>query len=62
MQRTSSIFTLGIVGALAIVGCGADQGQQASADMTFFVTSVGTGRGADLGVLEGADQRCARLA
>src|SRR5882762_4563023 len=32
------------------------------ADMTFFVTSVGTGKGADLGGLEGADAHCAALA
>jgi hypothetical protein len=30
--------------------------------MTFFVTSVGTGNGADLGGLEGADQHCQQLA
>jgi hypothetical protein len=30
--------------------------------MTFFVTSVGTGKGADLGGLEGADAHCAELA
>ena len=33
-----------------------------SADMTFFVTSVGTGKGADLGGLEGADRHCVQLA
>jgi hypothetical protein len=32
------------------------------AEMTFFVTSVGTGKGADLGGLEGADAHCAALA
>src|SRR3989441_12833773 len=32
------------------------------ADMTFFVTSVGKGNGADLGGLEGADAHCAALA
>jgi hypothetical protein len=36
------------------------QAQQAS--MTFFVTSVGKGTGADLGGLEGADAHCAALA
>ena len=36
------------------------QAQQAS--MTFFVTSVGKGNGADLGGLEGADAHCAALA
>src|SRR5262245_19055200 len=30
--------------------------------MTFFVTSVGKGNGADLGGLEGADAHCAALA
>ena len=32
------------------------------ANMTFFVTSVGSGRGADLGGLEGADRHCQNLA
>ena len=31
-------------------------------DMTFFLTSVGAGKGADLGGLEGADAHCAALA
>lgn len=31
-------------------------------DMTFFVTSVGKGKGADLGRLEGADAHCRALA
>ena len=31
-------------------------------DMTFFLTSVGPGKGADLGGLEGADAHCAALA
>ena len=39
---------------------GGAQAQQA--DMTFFVTSAGSGKGADLGGLDGADQLCARLA
>jgi hypothetical protein len=32
------------------------------ADMSFFVTSSGSGKGADLGGLEGADAHCATLA
>lgn len=32
------------------------------ANMTFFVTSVGTGKGADLGGLAGADKHCQELA
>jgi hypothetical protein len=31
-------------------------------DMTFFLTSVGLGKGADLGGLEGADAHCAAMA
>jgi hypothetical protein len=51
-----------VVPAVAIVlGMpGAAAAQQA--DMTFFVTSVGSGKGADLGGLEGADAHCAALA
>jgi hypothetical protein len=36
--------------------------QKGAADMTFFVTSVGKGNGADLGGLEGADAHCNELA
>lgn len=39
------------------------QAQQSGANtMSFFVTSVGTGKGADLGGLEGADRHCQQLA
>src|SRR5262245_46689963 len=31
-------------------------------DMSFFITSVGTGRGANIGGLAGADQHCLKLA
>jgi len=33
-----------------------------SSEMTFFVTSAGPGRGADLGGVEGADRHCQSLA
>jgi hypothetical protein len=35
---------------------------QQAADMSFFITSVGKGNGADLGGLEGADAHCQALA
>jgi len=35
---------------------------QAQSTMTFFVTSVGLGKGADLGGLDGADRHCQALA
>jgi hypothetical protein len=42
---------------------GLSAGAQAQQEnMTFFVTSVGPGNGADLGGLEGADQYCQQLA
>ena len=44
--------------ALLAVGIGTAQ----AADMTFFVTSVGVGKGADLGGLAGADKHCQSLA
>ena len=46
------------VAVMGLNGC-ADQPQN---PMTFFVTSVGSGKGADLGGLAGADQHCQNLA
>ncbi len=48
---------------LAILGaCTSMQYEPSAKDMTFFVTSVGPGKGADLGGLEGADRHCQALA
>src|SRR5262249_21341007 len=44
-------------GLLCVVPAGAQQ-----ANMSFFVTSVGAGKGADLGGLAGADRQCQQLA
>ena len=46
--------------SLALSFGGAGHAQQA--DMSFFVTSTGSGKGADFGGLEGADKHCASLA
>src|SRR5258706_15229434 len=46
--------------ALALGSCGGMQSQQRG--MSFFVTSVGSGKGADLGGLDGADRHCQSLA
>jgi hypothetical protein len=46
---------------LAIPGAAAAQ-QAGPSAMTFFVTSVGAGKGADLGGLSGADRHCQQLA
>ena len=44
---------------LAVAACATPQYPQG---MTFFITSVGTGNGADLGGIEGADRHCQSLA
>jgi hypothetical protein len=46
--------------AIAFLCAAAAQGQQSS--MTFFVTSTGSGKGADFGGLAGADKHCQTLA
>jgi len=65
MPRTKrfAIVASVVVVVLGAVNGRAQQPQQPqSPDMTFFVTSAGSGKGADLGGLEGADQRCQSLA
>ena len=56
MNRATLFFLLA---SLALLG-GAVQAQQA--EMSFFVTSAGSGKGADLGGLTGADRLCQQLA
>ena len=52
-----------IILATALASCGFCLSASAQqADMTFFITSVGSGKGADLGGLEGADAHCQALA
>ncbi|WP_443147447.1 hypothetical protein [Prosthecomicrobium sp. N25] len=53
--------TLALAGAAALLASVAPAAAQ-QADMSFFVTSVGSGKGADLGGLEGADRHCQTLA
>src|SRR5215475_2597777 len=59
MNKTLHICVAALCGAVA-AAVGVAQAQQSS--MTFFVTSVGPGKGADLGGLEGADRQCQALA
>ncbi|MEP6702061.1 MAG: hypothetical protein ABJB04_03660 [Betaproteobacteria bacterium] len=56
MQR----MWLAAAGVIALVGWA--NAQSSGKDMTFFVTSVGPGKGADLGGLAGADAHCQALA
>ena len=61
--RTSSCLFAAV--ALLFLNLAADGQAQDSAgpsNMTFFITSIGSGKGADLGGLAGADQHCQSLA
>ena len=54
---------LRLLGVLVLTGLGLTAAVQAQqAGMSFFVTSVGKGNGADLGGLDGADAHCLALA
>ena len=46
----------------SMTGSSASTGSSGSSGMSFFVSSTGSGKGADLGGLAGADQLCTRLA
>jgi len=50
-----------LLASAAIIAFGPG-GAQSQSQMSFFVTSVGVGKGADLGGLEGADRHCQQLA
>jgi len=57
------VFVLGAVGAGIMFGqAPAAQQKQPPPPMTFFITSVGAGDGANLGGLAGADAHCQKLA
>lgn len=59
-MRSKLVPLLAAVAATTVlVACGT---MGSKTDMTFFVTSTGAGKGADLGGLVGADQFCTRLA
>jgi len=57
---TSARIGAPLVACLALWCAAPAQAQQAN--MSFFVASVGPGKGADLGGLEGADKHCQQLA
>ena len=58
MTRATRLILLGCAAAIGLATTG--QAQQNA--MTFFVTSSGPGKGADLGGIEGADRHCQTLA
>ena len=60
MRRSKFVLMVVACGALPVIAaCGS---MMAKNDMTFFVSSTGSGKGGDLGGLAGADQLCGSLA
>jgi hypothetical protein len=60
MTTKLKLATLASVALLSLAGAGVLQAQQNN--MSFFVTSAGSGKGGDLGGLAGADAHCQALA
>jgi hypothetical protein len=61
LAKSLSRLALALAAAF-FAGAAIQPAQAQSASMTFFVTSVGPGKGADLGGLDGADKHCQTLA
>jgi hypothetical protein len=55
-------FGLAVVSSVALFTVLDAGAQSPAANMSFFVTSAGSGKGADFGSLEGADKHCQALA
>ena len=53
---------LGVLASAALIALSLSGSGQAQQNMTFFVSSVGSGKGGDLGGLAGADAHCQQLA
>jgi len=63
MYRNMKLTLIAVACATALAGCAGMQAMQSGPQhMTFFVTSVNPGKGADLGGLAGADKHCQSLA
>jgi hypothetical protein len=62
MTAKVRLFMVASVAFGALVGSAQAQQAPQSPNMTFFVTSVGPGKGGDLGGLAGADAHCQQLA
>lgn len=58
----NTMLRLSILAGAAIIGAGFGGAQAQQANMTFFITSTGSGKGGDLGGIAGADARCQALA
>ena len=63
MKKVTAIKALAItIATLSLALAGGVHSQQAVPEMSFFISSAGSGKGADLGGLAGADRHCQSLA
>jgi hypothetical protein len=62
MTRPILFAAVGIVAAATLAACASSSPAPTTGPMSFFITSVGSGKGGDLGGLSGADAQCQRLA
>jgi hypothetical protein len=63
MEEGMKLRTFGVIASVAMGAVAMSSGAVAQqANMSFFVTSVGSGKGADFGGLAGADKHCQTLA
>jgi hypothetical protein len=63
LEEFMSKTRVGTIASIALLSLGLSAGAPAQQSrMTFFITSVGSGNGADLGGLAGADKHCQTLA
>ena len=60
MNRRTAVWIVASAAFLSVTATAEVRAQQA--ETTFFITSTGSGKGADLGGLAGADQHCQHLA
>jgi len=60
MTKVTGFYVIACVAILTLGASAPVQAQQQA--MSFFITSIGLGKGADLGGLEGADRHCQSLA
>ncbi len=63
MSKATAIKAVAVsIAVLSLSAATVVYSQQAAPEMSFFISSVGSGKGADLGGLEGADRHCQSLA
>ncbi len=62
MQLRNRVVITGTAALMALLGSTGNAPAQQQTGMSFFVTSAGPGKGADLGGLAGADRQCQQLA